>query len=47
MGAIKLAVCRAAESVRICVAGVVSTATPAFAASPQIEDYCWAKAAQI
>ena len=32
---------------KIVVLGLVLSAAPAFAASPQIEDYCWAKAAQI
>ena len=36
---------RAAIAVAACLA--LMGATPAFAAPPQIEDYCWAKAAQI
>ena len=33
--------------VKIVVVGLMLSAAPAVAAPPQIEDYCWAKAAQI
>ena len=35
------------KPVKTVVVGLVLSAAPAFAAPPQIEDYCWAKASQI